>query len=46
MYGNTATHLPILLMEKQDGTAWGLTNNTVLSVLPISGSTLELFADL
>lgn len=46
MYGSTATHLPIILVEKQDGTAWGLTNNTVISLLPISGSTLELFADL
>lgn len=46
MRGNTVTHMTILLMEKQDGTAWGLTNNTVLSVLPTSGSTLELFADL
>ena len=46
MYGSTATHLPIILVEKQDGTAWGLTNNTVISLLPISDSTLELFADL
>lgn len=46
MNGNTVTHLPIISVEKQDGTAWGLTNNTVISLLPFSSSTLELFADL
>lgn len=46
LYCNDASFLPVLKLTKSDGTAWGLTNNTVVSVQFYAGYLLEISADL
>lgn len=45
-YGTSNSMCTSIRFQKQDASAWGLTNNTVVSIQCSSGSSLELSADL
>lgn len=43
--GDVSTCFPMIVFEKQDKTAWGLLNNTVISLVLNRGSLLEFVGD-
>lgn len=46
VYGTSKTHLSGFAINKQDGSAWGVLNNTIVSVQILGPYSLEIAADL